>query len=252
MKTNTCLSLFVALIEIKFPLKMQDLITHLILNYSIFKKASYPHNEVRNTIYPSVPRKGEFRVNLLLPCCRCHWFCFMATEKFYKQIIKIFISCHCIVLSKIEKLGKCWIYRFVFLGGMVEFTAHWVVLLMIYHVFCTEVEMYFKTSREITGLRIQRNCTGESHACWNEQKLLCFVLVFLRQDFVSFLQPPYFWKCRSCYLQNQKKKFKWPKCPGINWMLSFCVLKWEQTNAYCTCNCSSCGLKYVQYNCQKE
>lgn len=89
----------------------------------------------------------------------------MATEKFYKQIIKIFISCHCIALPKIEKLGKCWIDRFVSLGGMVEFAAHWVVLLMIYHVFYTEVEMYFKTSREITGFRCQRNCTGESHAC---------------------------------------------------------------------------------------
>lgn len=52
-----------------------------------------------------------------------------------------------------------------FSGGKVEFTAHWVVLLMKYHVFCTEVEMYFQTSREITAFRFQRNCMGESHPC---------------------------------------------------------------------------------------
>lgn len=50
-----------------------------------------------------------------------------------------------------------------FSGGMVDFAAHWAVLLMIYHVFYTEVETYFKTSTEITGFRIQRNCMGESH-----------------------------------------------------------------------------------------
>lgn len=52
-----------------------------------------------------------------------------------------------------------------FSARMVKFTAHWVVLLMIYHVFYAKVERYLHTSTEITGLRIQRNCIGESYPC---------------------------------------------------------------------------------------
>lgn len=62
-----------------------------------------------------------------------------------------------------------------FSGGMVEFAAHWVALLMIYHVFYTEVEMYFKTSREITGFCSQRNCIeNHIHAEMNKSCLFFF------------------------------------------------------------------------------
>lgn len=52
-----------------------------------------------------------------------------------------------------------------FSRGIVQLTAHWVAVLMIHRAFHTEVEMDFKTSRDITGFRIQRNCIGESHPC---------------------------------------------------------------------------------------
>lgn len=58
---------------------------------------------------------------------------------------------------------------------IVQLTAHWLALLMIYCAFHTEVEMDFKTSRDITGFHIQRNCMGESHPCWNEKKLIFFL-----------------------------------------------------------------------------
>lgn len=133
-----------------------------------------------------------------------------------------------------------------FSTGMVQLTVHWVVLLMMYHVFCAVVETHFNTSREITGICIQRYCMGKSYPCWNEEKLS-----FLKGRFSFF--PVAFSKVKMQKVSaGIRKKLKCLKYPGINWMLLFCVLTWEQTNAYCTCNCSSCGLKYVQQNCQKE
>jgi len=88
--------------------------------------------------------------------------------------------------------------QFCFSEGMVEFATHWVVLLMLYHAFYTEVEMYFKTSREITGFHIQRHCIGESHPCWNEQKLL-FLFVF---------------KARFCFFPAAPTLLKMQKVPA--------------------------------------
>lgn len=183
-------------------LNMQNLITPLIPNYSIIKKALY-HIIIMKYERPYILLfQDRVKVDFL-----CYWHAVVLIYLLYGNWKILQANNQNRYIMSLCSISQNWEIRemldlqICFSGGMVEFAAHWVVLLMIYHIFYTEVEMYFKTSTEITGFHIQRNCMRESHPCWNEQKLL----FFLRQDCVCFLQPPHFWKCRRRYLQISEK-----------------------------------------------